>query len=422
MRILHIGDSNNSFTRIINLLENEKLTKLIIFSPKGNNLYDRIYNSCEDDVLFNENKNKLVEYKYNLPIFYTYLEKLFIKTTKFGLKNSIIRKITFYIHPFFTFLLKLIDFKELDEVIQKENPDIIWSGSNNFDLSNLLTWLIGVKTNLKIVRSYKETNGKKCLDEYMSLLHSDKIVLPNNATLEHFKLIYKNINWPNKIISFADEDWRYSRLIENIKNNSCNKLSYYDNMPHIVILSGKVTFGEYDNYTNGRYNYLNLIQSLIKNKVHVHLHCLNIYNSETNSIVNTNVNPYSELQINSEYFHIEQPLNLEHSSVNYLTLKKYDAGILHNYIEGEEISIFSKFNVPNRLYEYQISDVMPIVIKGTLNEVEKIIEETNFGIIAQSYDKACEMLKNLITDKIQVESFKMNNFIDFSNIILKKIV
>jgi hypothetical protein len=419
MKILHIGDCNNSLTRIIDLLENKKVSRLIIFSSESNNLYDRIIDSCKNDIFFETNKYKLVRYQYNLPLFYTYLEKFFIITTKFGLINSLIRRVSYWIQPVFNLMLKFIDFSDLDKVIKSENPDLIWSGSNNFDLSNLLTWLTGLKTNIKIIRSYKETNGKKCLDEYMSILHSHHLVLPNNATLQHFKKTYNKINWSNKIISFADEDWRYSRLIESIKNHQSYKLSIYDNNPHVVILSGKVTFGDYDNYTNGRYNYLNLIKSFINNGVHVHLHCLNIYNSEKNCIVSRTENPYSDLQNTSNYFHMEEPLNLESEILNYLILKKYDAGILHNYIEGEEITIFSKFNIPNRLYEYQIADVMPIVIKGTLNEVEKIIKDTEFGIIEDSYESVCKALKIIVNDRIQIKPFKMNSYLNFSNVILK---
>jgi hypothetical protein len=403
MRILHIGNSSISYSRFIDFISDERLTKLYLLTNKKDDLYNRIINSCKENEKFKLNAQKIVEIQYDLGVIYSLIEKLFNYSIKFNLLAKLIRfsllKFRFIVEWFFYFK----KFNVLSKLLKHEEIEVIWSGSNNFDNSNILTWFVSKKCNLTIVRSYKETNGIFMLDELKSLKASKGLIFPNFSTYNHFKLLYKQIDFNSKKIIFADEDYRYSGLISTIRNYDLvnQKYSKKNSEPHIVILTGRATFGEKDSFTNNRYNYLNLIHEFIKNKVHMHLHYGFIFDSQKSKIINHDNNPYFELAAKNRYFHLEKKLNLETSIDDYLVLNKYDAGILHNYDPKDQISIFSNFNIPNRLFEYQIANVKPIIIKDTMKDVENILIESNFGIIGSSYiDVSKQLYENV--DKIDL--------------------
>lgn len=422
--ILHIGNSNVSFTRFIDILQREELKKLIIFTTSNDNLYDKIMSSCGGNPIFEDNKHKLIPCVYKLNHTYLLVQKIFnysIRLSFFTLLiKSFLNKMEFLIDIY----LKFSKFPELNYVLNKYNPDFIWSGSHNFDNSNLLTWFVSKKTKVKIVRSYKETNGTFMLDEKKALKVSDVNIFPTQSYTQHFLNLYPQIDLKSKSIYYGDEDWRYSGLINYMSKEVVQKYSSVDNIPHIVILTGRATFGKNDSFTNNRYNYINLINEFINKGVHVHLHCAFFYNSDINKADNSINNPYYNIQMNNSFFHVEEKINLENSFENYKILKKYDAGILHNYNSSDEISVFSKINIPNRLYEYQMCNVRPILIYDTMEEVEKIISNTNFGFLGHSYEDICSKMKEFVKNSIQPEIniSTVNSYNDFSDIILNKII
>lgn len=421
--ILHIGNSNVSFTRFIDILQSEKLDKLIIFTTSKDNLYDKIISSCSGDLIFEKHKHKLISCEYKLNYLYLFFQKIFNYTIRLSFSTFLIKfclnKMEFLIDLY----LKYYRLPELDYVLNKYNPDFIWSGSHNFDNSNLLTWFISKKTSVKIVRSYKETNGSFMLDEKKALEVSQVNIFPSESYTNYFINLYPKINFSSKNIFYGDEDWRFSGLINYLSQEDVKKHSSVDNIPHIVILTGRATFGENDSFTNNRYNYLNLINELINEGVHVHLHCAFFYNSDHNKVDRSINNPYYMIQKNNSFFHIEGKINLENSFENYKILKKYDAGILHNYNSSDKISIFSKINIPNRLYEYQMCNVRPILIYNTMEEVEKIISNTNFGFLGNNYAEICSKMKGFVKEENQpdINISTINSYSDFSEIILNKI-
>ena len=96
-------------------------------------------------------------------------------------------------------------------------------------------------------------------------------------------------------------------------------------------------------------------------------------------------------------------------------MKKFDAGILHNYVVGEQVSRFSQMNTPNRLFEYLVARVKPIVIKNTLRDVEDIINEIGFGVIADSYSEAVSIIGHSISSgsepiPLDIKRFNFSNY------------
>ncbi len=427
MKVLHIGNSTISYTRYIDFVSDEKLTVLYILTSRKHNLFNKIVNACGNDEKFRQHSHKIVEIQYELGLIYEFIEKLFNYSIKFNYLSNLIRTFLKQFRFFIEVYFYCKKFNSLTNLLKEEKIDIIWSGSNNFDDSNILTWFVSKKCNLEIIRSYKETNGIYMLDEYMALKVSKGLIFPNLSTFNHFSALYSQINFASKSIIFADEDYRYSGLISTVRDNDLisQKYSKKSKEPHIVILTGRATFGKNDSFTNNRYNYLKLIQDFVNMKVHVHLHYGFIFDSDKRIIINNNENPYSELSVSNSYFHMERKLDLEKNRDDYLVLNKYDAGILHNYDPNDKISVFSNFNVPNRLFEYQIANVKPILIRNTMLEVEKILIESNFGVIGNSYEEIAEKLKSnldcseLIEDRF-IHSFRrfVESFFAVSKIII----
>lgn len=104
-------------------------------------------------------------------------------------------------------------------------------------------------------------------------------------------------------------------------------------------------------------------------------------------------------------------------------MKFIEAGILHSLVPSSitDLHEFQKINIPNRLYEYQIADVVPITPKQALPAVEKIIQQTDFGIIYGNYDDLTEKLKDLVKGNLNstIQREKISDFGNFSDVFLK---
>jgi len=131
--------------------------------------------------------------------------------------------------------------------------------------------------------------------------------------------------------------------------------------------------------------------------------------------------PYHDLKIKyPDNIFIEEPISLNRDA-DYLDLSVYDFGIIHNYEEGEATNSFSRINIPNRLFEYYASGVMPIVLRNTLMEVEQIIEDSNFGLIVDNYKEAASKMNDFIRNDYSSEQAFVyeNSFETFMMVLLR---
>jgi hypothetical protein len=210
-----------------------------------------------------------------------------------------------------------------------------------------------------------------------------------------------------------DEDWRSKEFINNV--TKLEKYSVSSNLKHFVILAGRV-FSELGNIRSGaRQFYLELIEQII-----VLGQCVDLYTGEIVPSA-TGLNLYTELENKSNgLFKIKGLLDFKNEPFeSYSTLSKYDFGVLHNFQEGEKVSDFDKFNIPNRFYEYQVSGVLPIVKKGDSFVIEELMLKHNCGIVYsdlnellvqdisnfkfynRSFEDYCFALKTIYTDELK---------------------
>jgi len=360
-RILRLGGINTSASRLLDLIEDERVESLNIFYDLNENKY--IDNFIKIANIFGL-ENILYKKVKLFPMNYSSL--LFRGCRK-------ILKITHCTPPFFKYLNIS---KSINYVIK--NSNLIWVGDNDFDGSNFLIILLNsiLQGNIPIIRSYKETRFKYKWEEKEMLNLSNKLIFPNYEYIKFFRDLY---NSQMKSVSFADIDWRYSKLIQYVKSKKVKKISSIDREPHICILTGRAIWDPTESRSGKRYYYLPMIKNLINEKIHIHLHAFQIIKKCEEPILEKN-NPYYNLAKKSPYFHIEEPLNLDGRINDYFILKRYDFGILHNITtnsESNNISRFEEINIPNRLYEYQIADVIPIIKEEISKATEQVIRETN---------------------------------------------
>lgn len=389
MIIFRVGSTSVSCSRYLDVLQSPDVERLVILSS-DNRLTEGIPNALGFAEAERELRDKLEVYSCSYPLLIRVIARVLGHLQRQGLGRVAL------FESLIDLILRNQSFGVLESVLERFHPDLIWSGSNDYDGSNLITWWIATQDlGIPIVRSYKEHRCRYLIDEENALLKSDALILPSQRNLRAFEKIYST-ELEHKTF-FADEDWRYSGLIDYVKKQEVENMSILDKEPHIVILSGVVTYGERDVRRGSRYNYLPIIEKLVEHRIHIHLHTKSVIESTQHPVTDP-ANPYARLDNTSRYFHIESPLDLEKDWSDYLVLKRYDAGLLHNYRENESIARFTRMNVPNRLYEYQLAGVLPVVLKGTLLDVEDIIRDTGFGLIGSSYVEVAEMLLKLIAN------------------------
>lgn len=299
---------------------------------------------------------------------------------------------------------------ELVELVKNTKVDVIWIGDNVVDDSN--TMFVVVKKTianlLPIIRSYKETNFKKKWDEFFTIKNADYLIVPHSGYRDFFNRLY-GIDLKNT--AFADLDWRYSKLIDYVMKLKVQKLSQNDHTAHVCILTnvahcdGKI-----------RNNFLPLIKELIHRDMKVHLHAYRIIPSRKYG------NLYEQLAKKSNRFYIEPPIDLSGNPQNYQILKRYDAGILHlNILDSiDPLAQFQQINIPNKLYEYQMAGVVPILESNSLPAAEKIIHETQFGIVYNNYDELRDRLYDLIKGNMNnaLSRDKIKDYRSFASVFL----
>jgi hypothetical protein len=400
-RILRVGGLNFSSSKFLDLLDHDLVEKLVIVDFEHKSYYIKdLYKTAE----FFHKTNLLKKLEVHW-IKLGFVKKVFFRTGSTILGRYIPNKI-----------YSKIFINNFKAILNSNNYDFIWVGDNDFDLSNLIFYVLHKYIGGKkpFVRSYKETRFAKKWDEEYMLMHSDSLIFPNEKYVSFFEKLY---SFKPKNIYIADLDWRYSRLIRFVKNLSVQKLSKIDGKPHVCLMTGRALCDTSEERSGFRYYFVPIINELVKRGIYVHLHTLKIVPSKKYG------NVYEDIAKQTGLLKIEKPLDLSVYSNGYNILKRYDAGILHSPIPESVIPLyeFQQLNIPNRLYEYQIADVVPLLQKETLPAVEQIINETNFGITYNDYDDLAYKLNQLVKGDVKksLELEKINDCSKFASVLLK---
>jgi hypothetical protein len=419
MNILRYGSTHGSPTRYIDLLKREDVNKVVWVSHENDNMVKSVFDVCAE--MESELIKKMKHVTFRIPYTIKFFNRLFIViSTKIPRFSRIlgIFEILFFI------VLKMTNFSSIKSLINSEEIDFIWSGNNDSDGINILLWWLRVHLpKISIIHSYQEHRCKFRLDEKMAIKSATKLILPSKRNKESFEKIY-NLNLSENVV-YGNEDWRSKDLIEYVHEKHVIKKSELDKEPHVIILTRFATYtSETDLRRGSRINYLNLIETLVKLKIHVHLNCLKIVKTIGDQANEPN-NPYFQLEKKyPTYFHIDKPINLK-TTDGYLELKSYDAGILHNVVEGEKINLFSNMNVPNRLFEYLLSDVESIMLKGHMDDVEEFLRSLEFGVVENNYKDVADKLYKKIGSRnqhtVDIERKLKYSFENFCSILINEI-
>jgi hypothetical protein len=399
MRILRLGYTVFPTSKFLDLLELDEIEKVSFVASK--------------------NERKLFEDLHRTAKFFG-KEDLVKQKAVFNFvdRNLLQKVINRFNRKFSTdlFVSKIYNFKNF-----KDNYDFVWIGDNGYDGSNLLIKKAKNFFKIPIYRSYKEICYRKSRTEKDMLVYSDKLIFPHEQYLNLFSELYQ-LDLSNKAY-FADLDWRYSKTVEWIKNLEVKKLSHFDKIPHVCILTGQAIWDPSDKLTGNRTYYIDIINDLIKIGAKVHLHALKIVkNSETKPVDENN--PYLDLAKTGKLI-IEPPLNLYAGSKDYLILKRYDAGILHPKISEELkqtnylLYKFHQINIPHRFYEYEIADVVPLLEKNSAYYMEQLINQKGFGIVYSDLEDLKNKLWKLL-DRPQEKFSNIKTFKDFSKVLIQK--
>ena len=301
MKILRLGYAVFPTSKFLDLLELDEIEKVSFVASKyGEKLFEDLHRTAK---FFG--KEDLVKQK----AVFNFVDRNLLQKVI----NRFNRKFSADL-----FVSKIYNFKNF-----KDNYDFVWIGDNGYDGSNLLIKKAKNFFKLPIYRSYKEIDYRKSRTEKDMLVYSDKLIFPHEQYLNLFSELYQ-LDLSNKT-HFADLDWRYSKTVEWVKNLEVKKLSYFDNIPHVCILTGQAIWDPTDKLTGNRTYYIDIINDLIKIGAKVHLHAFKIVkNRESKQIDGSN--PYLELAKTGKLI-IEKPLNL-YAGSKVLWLTEYCTTLL----------------------------------------------------------------------------------------------
>ena len=121
------------------------------------------------------------------------------------------------------------------------------------------------------------------------------------------------------------------------------------------------------------------------------------------------VNLYKLLSERNPKFKVHSSLDFVNDTDNaYNQLASYDYGILHNFIKGESVSYFDKYNIPHRFFEYQLANVIPVIVKDQTIVVKQLILDKKCGIVVQEYS---DLLNHRKEDEINFLNLSFKDFI-----------
>lgn len=363
MKLLKIGTLNIPKNRWLDALE----------------IFDVIYVFCYADEEQIKHENiRYIKFASN-----SNLKNFFNRVLIFMVNYSNTRNRFFF--NFWIFVMRLLNFTILKKIESLE-IDFVHSSYNDFDESGLLTILCKNIIKKPLTRSYKEYRHQKNFIEKLNFEMANRIIFNQIENQRYFFDKYKNVYWDNKeIIVGLDEDYRSENIVEFVSDYE--KLSSLDGLIHVVILSAWVLSDDLDKRSGPRLFYIPLIENFIKNGFIIHLHAKKIYRDSKG------VNQYNRLQDKyPKKFFIEKPLDFENfSNESYKILSRYDFGILHNIAVDSPISEFDQYNIPHRFYEYQISEVIPIIKKGETVVLERLFETYGVGLVYESLSELKEV-------------------------------
>ncbi len=413
MNILRFGSTHGSPSRYLDLLDFDEIDKVIWLTHEDDLMVKKVFEECRRLNPLFDDKVKLIT--YSIPSHVKFMSRViqFIHT-----RNQKASKRLDYLYNLFDFIIGLMQPKIIKRIVEEESIDFVWSGNNDSDNVNVLLWMFskGKRNKLPVLHSYQEHRCSFRIDEKHSILRANKLIVPSKANMESFEKTY-SIYLGSKTV-YGNEDWRSKKLIDYIEQSSVSKYSDIDGEPHVIILARYATYGK-DRFgrRGSRINYLQIIEKMVKNGIHIHLNCLQIVEDIESKRIEVG-NPYEMLKMQyPKYFHIDEPFDMNDWN-SYLELKKYDAGILHNVVDGEKVNEFSHMNVPNRFFEYLICNVQPIILKNKMQDVEEFIHSIDFGVLGRDYDEISNILKEQIKDKsVNYPSIELKSKYSFEKFI-----
>ena len=298
--------------------------------------------------------------------------KLHKKISSEFIKLVLVNIILVLYYPFFYFNFK------------KKIFDVVWVSYNDYQDTAFLFRITypHVSKNV-IVRLIKETRPDNNYLEEFSLLRSSLILFNSNCSREYFISKYPMVKEKKYIIGL-DEDWRSEKLIKIASqvSKSTTKLSTSDNIPHIVILAGRILSNPIDKRSGGRLYYYDMIEKYLKLGWFVHLHTKKI-EPDVNGI-----DPYNSILKNRyKNFLIEDPLDfLNDTKKSYSVLSSYDFGLLHASDLKSSVSKFDEVNIPHRFYEYLISGVISIVNDKHETGLKEIFNKDKYVLLSETFE------------------------------------
>jgi len=408
INLLKIGPLNIPITKWLDL--SEEFDKIYIYC---NSIEERDFlNGIKHIERDNQKRSQFIFERTEESKMHLIIKIILLKLGKYRLLEPILYLLCW---TYSKTLFKYSDFLKKYKRV-KNNIDFVLSSYNDFDRSFYECTLLKFWGKSKpIIRSYKEHRCKYNFFEKYSLKMSTGVILPSLKNKTFFEKFYK-IKFKN--FRIADEDWRNSFFVNYIFEKSVyKKMGVKEkNTPHIVILTGIATYKK-EIRSGSRYNYINLIENLLKCGMKVTLHAKKIVSNREENISCIN-NPYTDLEKKYNTFRILPPLNFNNKPIHsYQILSNYDAGILHNIKSDEKISIFSKMNIPNRFYDYIISGVIPLVIKQQMDDIEELINCLKFGIICKNVKDFKKEIINFNFNNIETERIKSLTFKNYAKII-----
>jgi hypothetical protein len=268
--------------------------------------------------------------------------------------------------------------------VRKNKFDFIWVSYNDYqDTAFLFRVIFPHISNNVIIRLIKETRPNKNYLEEFSLINSSFIFFNSNCSRNYFLAKYPRIGNKNYQIG-VDEDWRSEKLMKIANGVAINtpKLSIVDDIPHLVILAGRVMSNPYDKRSGGRLFYYDMIEKYLKLGWFVHLHTKKIELDENG------LDPYTSI-LKSRYnnFSIEEPLDfINNTEESYSILSRYDFGLLHASDLESNVSKFDEVNIPHRFYEYLISGVISIVNDNHELGIKEIFTKDKYILLSESFN------------------------------------
>jgi hypothetical protein len=396
LNIIRIGSAHGSPGRYIDVAKSPEVASVTWIARKGDRMVENIFEyGCNISCEFSE-KFRVLYFEESLRF------RIISKLVRWSSLNSILARAVY--SPLFL-ISRFMYLPEISRTLTDTDVDFIWAGNNDSDGITQVLLCYAHQFNVPSIFAYQEHRCCYRMDEAIAFKSSNVLLFSSQRNLDYFAGIYGDDIVKKSFV--ANEDWRSIALIDEVFRQERVKLSSADKVPRILILARFVTYGSKENKRRGnRVNYLAIIEEILASGAIVHLNCLRIYEclDSKNYIKN---NPYENLRkCHPDRFFIDDPYEMENIN-SYVDMKKFDAGILHNYVIGEQVSQFSQMNTPNRFFEYLVAGVKPIVLKNSLLDVEDTINEIGFGVVAESYSEAVSIIRSSILSNEKVKPLNM---------------